>query len=100
MSRCRVCGLEGARPARTHGGTEFGPCHDGTCHALAWESYFVTAIKAPPHEVADVAWQVRRHAAAVNRRPFTEARPRSPGEVALDRTIAANGWDDVARELA
>jgi hypothetical protein len=100
VSRCRVCGLEGARNLRTHGGNEYGPAHDGTCGTLAWESFFLTAIKAPSHEVADVAWQMRRHAAGVNRRPFREPRPRSPGEMELDRTLAANDLEDVARELA
>ena len=42
----------------------------------------------------------KQHAAAVNRRRFTEPRPRSPGEMELDRTLAANDLEDVAKELA
>lgn len=98
--RCAVCGLEGAVALKVHSGELVGHAHEGECATLLWESHALPRLGAEPWEYAEHQWRWRRHDAHVNRRPFTEPPPKSPGELACEREIERLGWADVAREVA
>lgn len=100
-ARCAVCGAIGsAKPLTLVSGATVGAFCVGECTGLGWESHFLRAVRAPAHELAELAWRWRRHVAATKRIAFTEPAPVSPGERLLNQHIALNGWADIAKELS
>lgn len=99
--RCTVCSRIGsARLMLLGSGARIGPFCPGECEGLGWEAHFVRETGGDAYDMALVQWRWRQHLATLEGRVFLDPPPKSPAEMSLERTIAANGWGAAARELS